>query len=72
MPQFDIITFFVQTVWFTVFFFLFYFSYIKFILNPVFKVLALRKKIYKMSVNLNSKIKKNVLSNAIYSEILKN
>jgi len=38
----------------------------------VFKVLALRKKIYKMSVNLNSKIKKNVLSNAIYSEILKN
>lgn len=71
MPQFDLVTFFIQTFWFTVFFFLFYFSYIKFILHPVFKVLNLRKKIYNMSANLNSKIKKTALSNAIYSEILK-
>ena len=72
MPQFDLVTFFVQTLWFTFFFFLFYFSYIKFILHPMFKVLSMRNKIYKMSLNLNSKIKKNVLSNAIYSEIFKN
>lgn len=38
----------------------------------MFKVLSMRNKIYKMSLNLNSKIKKNVLSNAIYSEIFKN
>ena len=31
----------------------------------------MRKKIYKMSVTLNSKIKKTALTNAIYSEIFK-
>lgn len=71
MPQFDIYTFFVQTIWFTAFFWLFYFSYMKFILHPVFKVLNLRKKIYKMSASLNSKIKKNAVSTAIYAEVLK-
>ena len=71
MPQFDIVTFFIQTICLTFFFFLFYFSYIKFVLHPLFKVLAMRKKIYKMSVTLNSKIKKTALTNAIYSEIFK-
>jgi len=71
MPQFDIFTFFIQTIGFTLFFFLFYMSYLKFMLHPIFLALNIRTKISNMALSLNAKTKKNALFNVILASSLK-
>lgn len=71
MPQFDIFTFFIQTVWFTLFFFIFYMSYLKFMLHPLFLALNIRTKIANMTSSLTAKTKKTALFNAILASSIK-
>jgi hypothetical protein len=69
MPQFDIMTFFVQTISFSLFFLCFYFFYIKFILHPTFLAINNRAKISKISLIV--KMNKTLIGNQFYSRIVK-
>jgi len=69
MPQFDVTTFLVQSVGFSLALGIFYFVYLKFVLSQLFTTLRLREKVLFTNIKSSSKLVKTELLNYIFSKI---
>lgn len=66
MPQFDVLTFFIQVSYATVFFFCFYISYTRYFLREIFYSIRFRQKLLQFHSKLKVAIKPGLLFTELY------